>query len=108
MTQEELSDPLDHPYGGTVWALDVERRTLHAVLAMGRMAGENTTPLSGPSDSVALLIGDDTIPQTVEAEVAGQDAGLHTSPDHVVTAPLWLYVGKKNAPGGRTGASARH
>ena len=98
VTQEELSDPLGHPYGGTVWALDVERRTLHAVPVMGRMAGENTTPLSGPSDSVALLIGDDTIPQTVEAEVVGQDAGLHTSPDHVVTAPLWLYVGKKNAP----------
>ena len=98
MTQEELSDPLDHPYGGTVWALDVERQTLHAVPAMGRMAGENTTPLSGPRDAVALLIGDDTIPQTVEAEVAGQDAGLHTSPDYVVTAPLWLYVGKKNAP----------
>ena len=98
MTQEELSDPLGHPYGGTVWALDVERQTLHAVPAMGRMAGENTTPLSGPRDAVALLIGDDTIPQTVEAEVAGQDAGLHTSPDHVVTAPLWLYVGKKNAP----------
>ena len=97
MTQEELSDPLGHPYGGTIWALDVERRTLHAVPAMGRMAGENTTPLSGLSDSVALLIGDDTIPQTVEAEVAGQDAGFHTSPDHIVTAPLWLYVGKKNA-----------
>ena len=97
MTQEELSDPLGHPYGGTVWALDVERQTLHAVPAMGRMAGENTTPLSGPRDAVALLIGDDTIPQTVEAEVAGRDAGLHTSPDHVVTAPLWLYVGKKNA-----------
>lgn len=98
MTQEELSDPLGHPYGGTVWALDVERQTLHAVPAMGRMAGENTTPLSGPRDAVALLIGDDTIPQTVEAEDAGQDAGLHTSPGHVVTAPLWLYVGKKNAP----------
>ena len=98
LTQEELSDPLGHPYGGTVWALDVERQTLHAVPAMGRMAGENTTPLSGPRDAVALLIGDDTIPQTVEAEVAGQDAGLHTSPGHVVTAPLWLYVGKKNAP----------
>lgn len=97
MTQEELSDPLGHPYGGTVWALDVERQTLHAVSAMGRMAGENTTPLSGPRDAVALLIGDDTIPQTVKAEVAGQDAGLHTSPDHIVTAPLWLYVGKKNA-----------
>ena len=98
LTMEELSDPLGHPYGGTVWALDVERQTLHAVPAMGRMAGENTTPLSGPQDAVALLIGDDTIPQTVEAEVAGQDAGLHTSPDHVVTAPLWLYVGKKDAP----------
>lgn len=97
MTQEELSDPLGHPYGGTVWALDVERRTLQAVPAMGRMAGENTTPLSGPQDSVALLIGDDTIPQTDEGEAFGQDADLHTSPDHVVTAPLWLYMGQKNA-----------
>lgn len=97
MTHEELSDPLSHPYGGTVWALDVEHQTLHAVPAMGRMAGENTTSLSGPSDSVTLLIGDDTIPQTDEAQSFGQDAGLHTSPDHLVTAPLWLYVGEKNA-----------
>ena len=97
LTQEELSDPLSHPYGGTVWALDVERRTLHAVPAMGRMAGENTTPLAGPHDSVALLIGDDTIPQTDEGESFGQKADLHTSPDHLVTAPLWLYVGQKNA-----------
>ena len=97
LTQEELSDPLSHPYGGTVWALDVERRTLHAVPAMGRMAGENTTPLSGPHDSVALLIGDDTIPQTDEVEAFGQKADVHTSPDHLVTAPLWLYVGQKNA-----------
>ena len=97
LTQEELSDPLSHPYGGTVWALDVERRTLHAVPAMGRMAGENTTPLAGPHDSVALLIGDDTIPQTDEGESFGQKADRHTSPDHLVTAPLWLYVGQKNA-----------
>ncbi len=97
LTQEEISDPLGHPYGGTVWALDVERRTLHAVPAMGRMAGENTTPLTGPSDSVALLIGDDTIPQTDEGESFGQKADRHTSPDHLVTAPLWLYVGQKNA-----------
>ncbi len=97
LTQEELSDPLSHPYGGTVWALDVERRTLHAVPAMGRMAGENTTPLSGPHDSVALLIGDDTIPQTDEGEFFGQKADRHTSPDHLVTAPLWLYMGQKNA-----------
>ena len=97
MTNEELSDPLGHPYGGTVWALDVERRTLHAVPAMGRMAGENTTPLSDPSDSVALLIGDDTIPQTDEVGSLGRNADLHTSPDHLITAPLWLYVGQKNA-----------
>ena len=97
LTQEEFSDPLGHPYGGTVWALDVERRTLHAVPAMGRMAGENTTPLSGLHDSVALLIGDDTIPQTDEGESFGQKADLHTSPDHLVSAPLWLYVGQKNA-----------
>ncbi len=97
LTQEELSDPLSHPYGGTVWALDVERRTLHAVPAMGRMAGENTTPLSGPPDSVAFLIGDDTIPQTDKGESFGQKADRHTSPDHLVTAPLWLYVGQKNA-----------
>ena len=97
LTQEELSDPLSHPYGGTVWALDVARRTLHAVPAMGRMAGENTTPLSGPHDSVALLIGDDTIPQTDKGEFFGQKADRHTSPDHLVTAPLWLYVGQKNA-----------
>ena len=97
LTQEEVSDPRNHPHGGTVWALDVERRTLHAVPAMGRMAGENTTPLTGPSDSVALLIGDDTIPQTDEVEAFGQIADLHTSPDHLVTAPLWLYVGRKHA-----------
>ena len=46
---------------------------------------------------MALLIGDDTIPQTDEGEAPGQIADLHTSPDHVVTAPLWLYVGQKNA-----------
>ena len=98
LAMEELSDPLGHPYGGTVWALDVERQTLHAVPAMGRMNGENAAPLLGPQGAVALLIGDDTIPQTIEAEVAGQEAGLRTSPGHVVTAPLWLYVGQKNAP----------
>lgn len=97
LTMEELSDPLGHPYGGTVWALDVERQTLHAVSAMGRMAGENATPLSGPQDAVALLIGDDTIPQTEKAESFGQKADRQTSPDHLVTAPLWLYVGRKNA-----------
>ena len=96
-TQEEIPDPLEHPYGGTVWVLDVEHQILHAVPTMGRMAGENTTPLSGPHDSVALLIGDDTFPQNDEVGAFGQEADLHTSPDHLVTAPLWLYVGKKDA-----------
>ncbi len=100
LAPEELSDPLDHPYGGTVWALDVERGTLHAVPAMGRMAGENTAPLSGPSGAVALLIADDTIPQTDEAASFGHRAGRTTSPDHLVMAPLWLYVGQKQASTG--------
>lgn len=97
LTPEELPDPLFHPYGGTIWALDVERRTFHAVPAMGRMTGENTTPLSAPPDSVALLIGDDTVPQTDEVAAVGQPAGMDTDPDHLVMAPLWLYVGKKHA-----------
>ncbi len=97
LTMEELSDPLGHPSGGTVWALDVEHRTLHAVPVMGRMAGENATPLSGPKDAVALLIGDDTVPQTDAVEAFGNMADQQTSPDHLVTAPLWLYVGQKHA-----------
>jgi len=66
-----------HGRGGTAWALDVERGDLWAVPAMGRAAFENVAPLdTGTPEHVALLIGDD------------RDA-----------APLYLYVGHKNARG---------
>jgi 2',3'-cyclic-nucleotide 2'-phosphodiesterase/3'-nucleotidase/5'-nucleotidase len=73
---EETGKPF-HPHGGSLWALDVEGRALHAVPAVGRGAWENVTPLAtGSSDTVALLMGDDT-------------AG----------APLYLYIGQKGAAG---------
>ena len=96
-THEEVHDPLDHPYGGSLWALDVENHVLHAIPSAGRMAWENTAPLHIHGDQVALLIGDDTKPQTDEPDKFGQAAKSNTPPEHVVTAPLWLYIGKKNA-----------
>ncbi|MEZ6020918.1 MAG: DUF839 domain-containing protein [Planctomycetota bacterium] len=75
-TGEESSVPF-HPHGGSIWALDVDHETLWAVPALGRGAWENVCPLStGNPDTVALLCGDDT-------------SG----------APLYLYVGQKNAIG---------
>lgn len=63
-----------HPHGGTIWALDVRDRTLHAAPALGRGSWENVTPLeTGNNETVALLMGDDMAP-----------------------APLYLYLGKKN------------
>jgi secreted PhoX family phosphatase len=73
---EETSKPF-HPHGGTVWALDVQARVLWAVPAMGRGSWENVCPLdSGDPTKVAFLLGDDS-----------------------VAAPLYLYVGEKNAVG---------
>ena len=46
---------------------------------------------------MALLFGDDTKPQTDEPDTFGQEANSSTPTNHVVTAPLWLYIGKKNA-----------
>ena len=75
-TGEETGKPF-HPHGGTAWALDVEGRELWAVPALGRGAWENFTALeTGDDGTVALLGGDDT-------------AG----------APLYLYVGQKDALG---------
>ncbi|MCB9914045.1 MAG: DUF839 domain-containing protein [Planctomycetes bacterium] len=75
-TGEESSEPF-HPHGGTVWALEVGRKTMWAAPAVGRGAWENMTPLeTGDPNTVALLLGDDT-------------AG----------APLYLYVGEKNGLG---------
>jgi 2',3'-cyclic-nucleotide 2'-phosphodiesterase/3'-nucleotidase/5'-nucleotidase len=72
-TGEETSKPF-HPHGGTEWALDVKRKDIWAVPAMGRAAWENVTPLeTGTADQVGILGGDD-----------------------VESAPLYLYVGQKN------------
>ncbi len=73
-THEEAKDPNVHPYGGTLWALNIQRGELHAVPTAGRLTWENTAALEAPNGKVALLIGDDTDP-----------------------APLWLYLGKKDA-----------
>ncbi|MHC4947117.1 MAG: alkaline phosphatase PhoX [Planctomycetota bacterium] len=73
---EETSKPF-HPHGGTEWALDVEGGAIWAIPAVGRGAWENVTPLAtGSPGTVALLLGDDK-----------------------ESAPLYLYVGEKNALG---------
>jgi len=75
-TGEETGKPF-HPHGGTLWALDVYNRELWAVPALGRANWENVSPLStGNPGTVALLVGDDT-----------------------ESAPLYLYIGQKNALG---------
>jgi len=62
-----------HPFGGSIWALDVRRGELWAAPAMGRGAWENATALeTGDPDTVAFLLGDDS-----------------------ADAPLYLYVGDK-------------
>jgi len=63
-----------HPHGGTIWALDVKSRILHAAPELGRGAWENVTPIeTGSKNTIALLLGDDTAP-----------------------APLYLYLGRKS------------
>ena len=72
---EEAKQGRSHPHGGSLWALDVHNRTLHALPALGRGAWENVTPLeTGNSNSIALLMSDDTGP-----------------------APLYLFIGKKES-----------
>jgi len=97
LTHEEAADPISHPHGGSLWALDVDSKRLHAVPAVGRMAFENSTPLAVGGKSIALLLGDDTVPQSDELRAFGQMATEDTPSSHVVTAPLWLFIGKKNA-----------
>jgi secreted PhoX family phosphatase len=66
------------PHGGSMWVLDVDGRQLWGVPALGRGAWENATALD-PQDpnKVALIWGDDT-----------------------ESAPLYLYIGNKNAGSG--------
>ena len=76
ITGEETSKPF-HPHGGTEWVLDVDRRNLWAAPALGRGGWENVTPIAtGNENTVGLLLGDD-----------------------VESAPLYLYVGQKDAIG---------
>jgi len=96
-THEEVPDPIAHPHGGSLWALDVASKSLHAVPTAGRMAWENTAALHIDGDRIALLIGDDTYPQSEEPQVFGRVATVDTPLSHTVAAPLWLYIGRKNA-----------
>ncbi len=60
--------------GGTQFALDTKANTLYAVPWFGRAGWENVTEINtGRTDKVAFVVGDDGV------------------------APLWLYVGDKNA-----------
>jgi secreted PhoX family phosphatase len=75
-TGEETSKPF-HPHGGTEWAVDVHGRAIWAVPAMGRGGWENVCAIdTGNVNTVGLLLGDD-----------------------VQSAPLYLYIGQKNALG---------
>ena len=94
---EEIRDPLSHPYGGSLWVLDVKKGILHGVPATGRMNFENIAPLNIHGNRVAMLIGDDSAPQTDAPDNFGQVANAKTPPEYVVAAPLWLYIGNKNA-----------
>jgi secreted PhoX family phosphatase len=73
-TGEETSPPYD-ARGGQMFTLDVQRKTLYCVPAVGRAAFESVCVMGNMnSNKVVLLIGDDR-------------AG----------APLLLYIGEKNA-----------
>jgi len=62
---------------GTEWALDIKNHTLWAIPALGRGAWENVSPIAtGHKNKIALLAGDDR-----------------------TSAPLYLYLGDKNALG---------
>ncbi len=76
ITGEETSTP-GHPHGGSQWVIDVDSRTIWAVPGLGRGSWENVTPLdTGDPSTIALVMGDD-----------------------LEGAPLYLYVGQKNALG---------
>lgn len=89
---EETADPVFHPFGGTFYALDPLQRTLHALPELGFGTWENLTPVTPPDEnSVALLLGDDTAVQPNFNLPEEEREGT------LVAAPLWLYIGDKNA-----------
>jgi hypothetical protein len=77
-----------NPVGGGFWALDTATGKFWHVPALGRGGWENLTELNtGTTDKVALILADDTDAFNADG-IAGDEA-----------APLYLYVGTKNAAG---------
>ena len=74
--------------GGAEWALDAATNSLWQLPDLGRGAWENVTVLdTGNSNTVAILLMDDTSPFDVDGDGVKE------------AAPLYLYVGVKD-PGG--------
>jgi secreted PhoX family phosphatase len=82
-THEEVCAVEDHPHGGSVWALDVDKGRLWALPALGRGSWENVTAVATPDQDaadghIALLMSDDH-------EFGG--------------APLYMWIGQKDPDG---------
>ncbi|MHC4877098.1 MAG: choice-of-anchor I family protein [Planctomycetota bacterium] len=79
-----------NPVGGAVWALDVASGELWHVPAFGRGAWENITEIdTGTMTHVSFILADDSSPFDFDPGNAdGREA-----------APLYLYVGEKDAGG---------
>ncbi len=76
------------PVGGAEWALDIATDTMWQLPDMGRGAWENVTEIdTGTTTHVAFILGDDTSP----IDFGGNEG--------VEAAPLYLYVGEKDASG---------
>lgn len=74
--------------GGAEWALDVADGELWQVPDLARGSWENVTELdTGSPDHVALILADDTAPFDADGDGADE------------AAPLYLYVGEKDASG---------
>jgi hypothetical protein len=77
-----------NPIGGAEWALDPETGSLWALPDLGRGAWENATVLdTGSTETVAVVLSDDTSPFDVDGDGDNE------------AAPLYLYVGTKDAGG---------
>lgn len=86
-THEETSEQGGHPHGGSVWAIDVNDRSIWALPALGRGAWENVTSLKPPvPGSVALAMGDDY----------GNTSMRPGDPTVYVGVPLYFYIGTKD------------
>ncbi len=79
-----------NPIGGALWSVDPATKSIWALPDLGRGAWENVTVLdTGDANTVAVLLADDSSPFDFDAD----------SNDGDEAAPLFLYVGTKNAAG---------